>query len=200
MLLRFFFHNALKQIYVLVQSTPDLQWQTVYPNGSRTRFRNLHMLARQAIDAGYPESECGLVPVAEAMFTFFMDEVSLQRAEQEDLRLVRYAQRIALYPALPQVLSQMPRWSNLFLMECASPNSGLHLFDVYRQGPEERLVCLTPLLTKMLPSVKYGSQPLLAVPLQGTYREAGAILIQAIEVRLWGRDNPPAYAYDVEKC
>lgn len=200
-MLRFFFHSALQQVYALVQSTPDLQWHAAYPDGARTRFLNLHMYARQAVDAGYPENECGLVPVQEAMFTALMKEVSLQQAAQADLRLVQYTQRIAAYPLLPQVLSHMPRWTKLFLMECDYTDSH-HLFDVYRvQEPEEELVYLTPLLAQMFECQEYDGRPRLLVPLRGTYQEAGAWLVQAIEVRLWGeRAHAPAYAYEVECC
>jgi hypothetical protein len=201
MSLRFFFHVVLQQVYALVQSTPEPQWHTTYPDGSPTRFLNLHMYARTFPDAGYPESECSLIPVQEAMFTCFLKEVTLQEAAQADLHLVQYAQRISKYPQLPQVLALMPRWTKLFLMEVDYTDS-YHLFDVYRvAGPEEKLVCLTPLLLPLFEYRDYGGHPRLHIPFRGTYQEAGDVLAQAIEVRLWGtRDHAPAYAYEVETC
>jgi hypothetical protein len=128
----------------------------------------------------------------------FMKEVPLQQAAQADLHLVRYVQRIAACPSLPQLLSQMPRWTKLYLVECDCTSS-YHLFDVYRvQGPEEKMVCLTPLLTRILPSRECEGRPRLLVPLRDTYQEAGSLLVQAIEVRLWGaRAHAPAYAYEM---
>ncbi len=169
------------------------------PNGSPTRFLNLHMYARHAPEQGYPENECGLVPVQEAMFTAFMKEVSLQEAAQADLHLVQYVQRIAAYPSLPRLLSYMPCWTKLLLRECNDTHSS-HLFDVYRvQGPEEKLICITPLLAPLFECREYDGRIRLLVPLRGTSQEAGAWLVQAIEVRLWGtREHAPAYAYKVE--
>lgn len=199
--LRFFRHEVLQQVYALVQPTPDLPWHTASPDGSPTRFLNLHMYARTAPDQGHPESECGLLAVQEAMFTAYLKEVPLREAALADLHLVEYAQRIAGYSLLPQVLALMPRWTKLFLMECDLTDS-YHLFDVYRvQGPKEKLVCLTPLLTPLFESKDYEGRPHLLVPLRGTYQEAGDVLVQALEIRLWGtRDHAPTYAYEVECC
>lgn len=199
MSLRFFFHVVLHQVYALVQPTSALEWRTIYPDGSPTRFANLHMYARLAPNQGKPETECGIVPVQEAMFTSFMREIPLQEAAQADLHLVQYAQRIAECPSLPRLLSQIPRWTKLFLVECCSTDSG-YLFDVYRvQGPEEKMVYLTPLLASALPSCEFEERPCLLVPFRGyTYQEAGSFLVQAIEVCLWGtRAHAPAYAYEV---
>lgn len=200
MSLRFFHHEVLQQVYALVQPTPDLQWRTIYPNGAPTRFLNLHLYTRQAPDLGRPENECGLVPVQEAMFTAFMKEISLQQAARADLHLVQYVQRIAAYPSLPHVLSQMPCWAKLLLVECNATDT-YHLFDVYRvQEPKEKLVCLTSLLAQMFECKNYGGQPRVIVPLRGTSQEAGSLLVQAIEIRLWGtREHAPTYAYEV-KC
>ncbi|HEU5380003.1 MAG TPA: hypothetical protein VFV38_31660 [Ktedonobacteraceae bacterium] len=198
-MLRFYIHTALQQVYILLQLTTNLQWHITYPNGTPTRYPNLHMYARQAPDAGHPESECGLVPVHEAMFIAYMEEIPYQKAAQLDPQLAQYAQRIAEYPSLPQVLGQFPRWSKLFLMEC-DYTSRSHLFDVYRvEGPEEKMICFTPLLAQLLASEEYEGRQLLLVPLRRTYQEAGDWLVQAIAERLWGsQEHAPAYAYAVE--
>lgn len=95
MLVRFFFHTILHQVYVLMQSTADLQWHRTSPDGRSTRLLSLHMWARQAPEQGDPATECGLVPVQEAMFITFLTEVPLQKALQIDPHLVRYVQRLA---------------------------------------------------------------------------------------------------------
>lgn len=64
--MRFFLHEALRQISIHLQD--ELLGHQTLPDGSSTRYRNLHCLARQFPDQGHPEQECGLIPVQEALF------------------------------------------------------------------------------------------------------------------------------------
>lgn len=194
--MRCFYHLALQQIYILAQT--ELVWKRTYPDGSPTRFRNLHLWARQAPDLDHPEQECGLVPVQEAMFRGYMEEISLEEAFQADKRLVAYGQRIAAYPSLPQVLTHFPPWSKLYLVECEYTDRH-HLFDVYRmEGEHQTLIYLTPLLTPIIPSQEFDGRLRLRVPIATHHEAAGAWLVWAIQVRLWGSvQHAPAYTYEV---
>lgn len=183
--MRFFWHDVLRQISIHVSD--ELIWHHTLPDGSATRYRNLHCLARQFPDQGHPAQECGLIPVQEAMFESYLHEVDIGFAEQADPHLVAYA----------QLLSLLPCEARLHLIACEWTKEG-QFFDVYRVlGPEEPMVYLNPSLASILPWREIDGQPRLLVPAPGTSSEASAWLTQAIAVRVWGPDHAPVYAYDL---
>lgn len=181
----YFWHCVLQQIYLHLSD--ELIWHHTLPGGTPTRSRNLHCLARQFPDQGHPESECGLIPVQEAMFQCFLREVDVAFAEQADPHLVAYA----------RLLTLLPRGTRLHVVACEWTEEG-QFFDVYRVsesgGP---WVYLNPSLTSILPWREIDGQPRLLVPLAGTPSEGSAWLVQALAVRLWGTNYAPTSAYEL---
>lgn len=195
-LMHFFWHGALQQVYLSLGQ--ELKWEWTDPGGRPLRFRTLHLCARRSPDQGHPERECGMVPVQEAMFVGYMEEVTASFASQRDPPLVAYTRRVAACPALPSLLEILPRQSKLLLV-ASERTDGEHFFEVYRvDGEQEKLVSLTPLLAQILPwRLLDGSQRLL-VPVPGDSQQAGAWLVQALTVRLWGTDaSLSVFPYEV---
>ena len=87
--MRFYYHMLLEQLYISLDQ--ELTWHFFLPDGTLTRWPNLHMARRVAPCSGNTVNECAIGEVRKCMFTAYMREISVSKAAQIDPALVAYA-------------------------------------------------------------------------------------------------------------
>lgn len=187
--MRYFHHRILHMLYLSPQDV--LSWRWVLPDGTSTHVRHVHLYTRTAPDQGCPIEECGVVPVAAAMFEGYLEELTFQQAYRLDPRLVDVVTRLQHYPGVATLLRWVSHASSLLLVACARSQEEI-LFDVYLMVPSEtdqqraQRLWLNPLLTGMLPCTEVNGKCYVVIPCADNPHLASLMLALALERCLWG--------------
>ncbi len=191
--MRFFQHLSSGALFV--SSADALIWHLIRPDQTRTRQRTLHLWTRTpAAGPGATHDDYSLQAVSAQQMEEELREISFAQAFARAPYLLDYVERVSRFPQLPFLWHHLPRGSTLHLLSCAR-SATEHYFEIYRQGEDSHLLYLNPLLEPLLPWQEIAGARLLAVPGLGSLALSSQMLVLALERRLWGIHQGPAYRY-----